>query len=74
MDSLYYLFKRVNFKLLSWVTFRLSYTNPGSIALQAALTPAETDYLFYFARDDGSHIFTKNYQEHLDRQNELNSE
>ncbi len=48
--------------------------NPGSIALQAALTPAETDYLFYFARDDGSHIFTKNYQEHLDRQNELNSE
>ena len=26
MDSLYYLFKRVNFKLLSWVTFKLSYT------------------------------------------------
>jgi UPF0755 protein len=46
--------------------------NPGSPALQAALNPAETDYLFYFARDDGSHIFTKTYQEHLDRQNELN--
>ncbi len=27
MESLYYLFKWVNFKLLSWVTFRLSYTD-----------------------------------------------
>lgn len=46
--------------------------NPGETALEAAIDPAETDYLFYFAREDGSHIFTESYQEHLDRQNELN--
>ncbi|MFW6274144.1 MAG: endolytic transglycosylase MltG, partial [Halanaerobium sp.] len=45
--------------------------NPGELALEAAINPAETDYLYYFARPDGSHVFTKTYQEHLDRQNEL---
>lgn len=44
--------------------------NPGQKAVEAALNPADTDYLFYFAREDGSHIFTKTYQEHLQRQNE----
>lgn len=45
--------------------------NPGDLALEAALNPAESDYLYYFAREDGSHVFTQTYQEHLDRQNEL---
>ena len=33
--------------------------------LEAALNPATTDYLFYVARGDGSHVFTRTYAEHL---------
>ncbi len=45
--------------------------SPGDLALEAAINPAESDYLFYFAREDGSHVFTKSYQEHLRKQREL---
>lgn len=45
--------------------------SPGAKAVEAAIYPAETDYLFYFALPDGSHIFTKDYQEHLKKQREL---
>lgn len=45
--------------------------SPGQKALNAAFDPAESDYLFYFARKDGSHIFSKNYQEHLKKQRQL---
>lgn len=45
--------------------------SPGAEALKAAINPAETDYLFYFALEDGSHVFTKSYQEHLRKQQEL---
>lgn len=39
--------------------------NPGLDCLKAALRPAKTPYLFYVARANGSHVFTKTYQEHL---------
>jgi UPF0755 protein len=39
--------------------------NPGLPSLQAALHPAATDYLFYVAKPEGTHIFTKTYPEHL---------
>ena len=39
--------------------------NPGLACLEAALNPATTDYLFYVARGDGSHVFTRTYAEHL---------
>jgi len=39
--------------------------NPGVAAIEAALTPAVTDYLYYVARADGSHVFSRTYQEHL---------
>lgn len=39
--------------------------NPGLASLKAALHPAGTDYLFYVARPDGSHVFTRTYEEHL---------
>jgi UPF0755 protein len=39
--------------------------NPGLACLEAALRPAKADYLFYVARPDGSHVFTKTYEEHL---------
>ncbi len=39
--------------------------NPGLAAIEAALTPAVTDYLYYVASADGSHVFSRTYQEHL---------
>ncbi len=42
--------------------------SPGEESLAAALEPEENDYLFYFALPDGSHVFTRSYQEHLDQQ------
>jgi len=39
--------------------------SPGLDCLLAALRPAKTDALFYVARPDGTHIFTKTYEEHL---------
>jgi UPF0755 protein len=38
--------------------------NPGSAALEAAVRPAESDALFFVSRNDGSHVFSRSYQEH----------
>ena len=38
--------------------------NPGAEAIQAALYPADTDYLFFVSKRDGSHYFSKTYPEH----------
>ena len=38
---------------------------PGIASLEAALHPAKTDALFYVARPDGRHVFTRTYAEHL---------
>jgi UPF0755 protein len=42
-------------------------SNPSLAALNAAVAPAETDYLFFRAKCDGSltHNFSKTYEEHL---------
>jgi UPF0755 protein len=42
--------------------------NPGLASLQAVLEPAETTYLFFFSRFDGSHAFAETYEEHLRNQ------
>ena len=39
--------------------------NPGLDALTAAVNPEKHDYYFYVAKPDGSHIFSKTYNEHL---------
>jgi UPF0755 protein len=39
-------------------------SNPGRSSIIAALYPDETDYLFFVARGDGYHTFTRNYEEH----------
>ncbi len=39
--------------------------NPGLASIRAALRPAVTDYLYYVARPDGSHVFSRTYREHL---------
>jgi UPF0755 protein len=38
--------------------------NPGLPSIEAALHPAAVDYLFYVARPDGSHIFSRTLAEH----------
>lgn len=41
-------------------------SNPGLVALKAAFYPADTDYLFFVVKGDGSgrHIFTKDFYTH----------
>ena len=39
--------------------------NPGAEALNAALSPDRTDYLFFVSHNDGTHEFTRSYSEHL---------
>lgn len=38
--------------------------NPGLASLKAALHPAPTDCLFYVAKPDGSHVFSRTFEEH----------
>ncbi|MEA3402703.1 MAG: endolytic transglycosylase MltG [Armatimonadota bacterium] len=38
--------------------------SPGLPSLMAALRPAETDALFYVAKPDGTHVFTRTNEEH----------
>ncbi len=44
--------------------------SPGQASIEAALYPVETDFLYFVAKGDGSHIFSKTYSEHLRAQNE----
>jgi UPF0755 protein len=39
--------------------------NPGLDALRAVLMPAETDYLYFVSRNDGTHEFSATYKEHV---------
>ena len=38
--------------------------NPGEASIEAALHPAETPYLYFVGRNDGSHAFSRTLQEH----------
>ncbi|HHW61852.1 MAG TPA: endolytic transglycosylase MltG [Syntrophomonadaceae bacterium] len=38
--------------------------SPGRAAIEAALNPEQHDYMYYVARGDGSHFFSKTYAEH----------
>ncbi|WMM23258.1 endolytic transglycosylase MltG [Tissierella sp. MB52-C2] len=39
--------------------------SPGEASLVAAVNPADVDYLFFVLTGDGTHTFTKTYEEHL---------
>jgi UPF0755 protein len=43
--------------------------NPGRASLEAVLAPADTDYLYFFAKSDGTHVFSRTYREHINAQN-----
>jgi UPF0755 protein len=40
----------------------------GLASIQAVLEPADTSYLFFFSKFDGSHAFAETYEEHLRNQ------
>ncbi len=39
--------------------------NPGLASLEAVAHPAQTNYLYFVARPDGSHAFAETLEEHL---------
>ena len=38
--------------------------SPGREALRAVIQPADSPYLFFVSRNDGTHVFAKTYREH----------
>jgi len=40
--------------------------SPGLASIKAVLEPADTPYLFFVAKGDGSHVFAVTYEEHLE--------
>ena len=45
--------------------------SPGEASLRAALEPATHSYLYFVARDDGSHQFSRTLQEHNNARNQI---
>ena len=48
--------------------------NPGLSSVKAAMFPAKSDYLYFVARADGSHIFSKTLVEHQSAQKQTRTE
>jgi UPF0755 protein len=42
--------------------------SPSLASLRAVVYPAETDFLYFYAKGDGTHAFAKTYEEHLANQ------
>ncbi|MEW6082662.1 MAG: endolytic transglycosylase MltG [Bacillota bacterium] len=38
---------------------------PGEASIRAALFPEDIDYLYFVSRNDGTHVFSRTYAEHL---------
>lgn len=59
----------------AWNTYRIAglpptpIASPGAASLRAVLEPAESDYLFFVSRNDGSHVFARSYREHVNNVN-----
>ncbi len=45
--------------------------SPGKESIYAALYPADVDYLFFVAKGDGSHIYSRTLNEHINAQNRV---
>jgi UPF0755 protein len=48
--------------------------SPGEAALRATLQPSDVPYLFFVARPDGSHEFTRTEREHINAKNRIRRE
>jgi UPF0755 protein len=54
-----------------WNTYRIvglpptPIASPGAASLRAVVEPAESDYLFFVSRNDGSHVFASSFAEHV---------
>lgn len=46
-------------------------SNPGLSSIKAAVYPAKTDYYYFVAKADGSHTFSKTWQEHQKARQQL---
>jgi UPF0755 protein len=40
-------------------------SNPGLDAMKATVHPAKTEFLFFVSRNDGTHVYSKEYAQHL---------
>lgn len=55
----------------AWNTYRIAglpptpIASPGAASLRAVVEPAESDYLFFVSRNDGSHVFASSFAEHV---------
>lgn len=47
--------------------------NPGAASIRAVLEPAQTDFMFFVARGDGSHAFAESAEEHQQNVNRFQS-
>jgi UPF0755 protein len=47
--------------------------NPGVAAIDAVLDPSQADYLYYVAKPDGSHVFSRTFEEHVKAKNDIAS-
>ncbi|HEY9723815.1 MAG TPA: endolytic transglycosylase MltG [Oscillatoriaceae cyanobacterium] len=45
--------------------------NPGLASIEAVLQPARTPYMYFVARGDGTHAFTRDYKDHLAAQRQI---
>jgi UPF0755 protein len=51
----------------TYTNFGLPYgpiSNPGKAAITAVFEPADSDFLFFVSKNNGTHIFSKTYEEH----------
>jgi len=48
--------------------------SPGAASLRASLEPVEHSFLFFVARGDGSHEFTRTNREHINAVNRIRNE
>ena len=43
--------------------------SPGLDALEAVVDPEDSDYLYFVSRNDGTHVFSRTYREHVNAVN-----
>ncbi len=48
--------------------------SPGVKSLEAAVHPADVDYMFFIAKGDGTHVFSSTFEEHLEVQKKIQNE